>query len=92
MSAVAITFIARALTLSFLSTLALLRRKVFNMTFKAWPRQPKENNLHHHNGNPPLSSFTCDTTSVRASETGNSGAGLSIYCAIQDVQNFDAPE
>ena len=64
----------------------------FNMTFKAWPRQPMENNLHHHSGNPPLSAFTCDVTSVTPKEVGRPGAGLSTTCAIQDIQAIDAPE
>jgi hypothetical protein len=36
----------------------------FNVTFSRWPRQAKENNIHYHNGNPPLSDFSCDVSGM----------------------------
>lgn len=40
---------------------------IYSITFTAFPALPSQNNVFSHDGNPDLSSFTCDTSSVTAS-------------------------
>lgn len=47
----------------------------FDITFVAWPRLPKENNLHFHTGNPDITEFLCDVTRTDSTVT----------CAFTDV-------
>lgn len=51
--------------------------------FQKWPIFPYENNIYTHEGDPPLSSFTCDTSAVVT--TG------SLTCTIADVQGTQYP-
>lgn len=33
----------------------------FTITFTSWPTIPHENNIYYHDGNPHISSFTCES-------------------------------
>ena len=48
---------------------------VFNIIFYYWPAYPTENNLYFHDGNPPISSFSCDTVLTDAGVT----------CSFEDI-------
>ena len=50
----------------------------FDIIFYTWPTQPKQNNLHSHDGNPLVSDFFCDISQA------NSG----VYCVFKDVINY----
>jgi|LauGreStaDraftv2_3_1035109.scaffolds.fasta_scaffold46044_2 hypothetical protein len=47
------------------------------ITFLTWPLNTKENNLHYHDGNPPISEFFCDT----------SLANTGVQCKFTDLVN-----
>lgn len=47
-----------------------------NVTFRKFPLFPVDNNLHSHNGNPPIDMFHCDTSGVTGSQ---------VYCNITDI-------
>ena len=49
----------------------------FYITFYSWPTVPVENNIHTHDGNPPLQMFHCDT----------SQASSGVSCTFTDVEN-----
>ena len=49
------------------------------ITIESWPIHPHQNNLFEHQGNPPLSAFSCDLTKV----AGVYGA----ECTLADVTN-----
>jgi hypothetical protein len=51
--------------------------------FIAFPVIPFENNIYTHNGNPPISSFFCDSTAITSS-----GA---VSCTITDVATNTLP-
>ncbi|RAW28368.1 hypothetical protein PC110_g15242, partial [Phytophthora cactorum] len=50
---------------------------IYTVAFKEWVHLGGENNLLYHDGNPPLSSFTCDLTKVTSLN--------SPTCAVTDV-------
>ena len=50
------------------------------VTFVSWPTYPAQNNVFEHDGNPPLSSFTCDVSKVETI-----GGGGKAVCSIEDV-------
>ena len=52
---------------------------VYTIEFTEWPVLPMQNNIHHHEGNPPLSDFACSS----ASATASSGT---LSCALADVR------
>ena len=58
---------------------------VYTIAFTEWPVLPMQNNIHTHDGNPPLSDFVCATSSATAS----SGT---ITCAMADVRAVDVYE
>ena len=58
----------------------------YNIQFLAWPAIPMQNNVFHHEGNPPLSSFTCDASNVMA------WPDAAALCQIEDVVNSDIYE
>lgn len=60
----------------------------FNVTFKRWPRHAKENNIHFHNGNPPLSDFSCD---VSAMQVGGA-SDFTRVCELFDIVATDTTE
>lgn len=47
----------------------------FSIIFYSWPSYPTENNLYFHDGNPPITSFSCDTLLTDAGVT----------CSFEDV-------
>lgn len=51
---------------------------VYTIAFTDWGEDPMQNNLFHHDGDPPLSSFQCSTRLA----TTSSGT---ITCAVADV-------
>jgi len=51
----------------------------FTITIYAWPTMPKENNLHSHDGNPPITDFYCDISQTSAD----------VYCLFNDIQNYN---
>ena len=53
-----------------------------NVTIKSWPYYSHENNLHSHNGNPPLKDFQCDTSRT----TGG------VTCQFYDLQSTNLIE
>ena len=53
----------------------------YNIRFLAWPAIPMQNNIFYHDGNPPLSAFTCDASHV---VVWPEGAAL---CQVEDVVN-----
>mmetsp|Transcript_37114 Transcript_37114/g.100166 ORF Transcript_37114/g.100166 Transcript_37114/m.100166 type:complete len:409 (-) Transcript_37114:25-1251(-) len=62
----------------------------WTVEFVSWPSNPAQNNYFNHQGNPPLSSFTCDTTSARAMKFGKIVGNASCY--FGDVQNSNIRE
>ncbi|KAF4138438.1 EGF-like domain [Phytophthora infestans] len=50
---------------------------IYTVTFKEWVHLGGENNLLYHDGNPPLTSFSCDLTKVTSLN--------SPTCAVTDV-------
>jgi hypothetical protein len=47
------------------------------LTFLSWPiGRPPQNNFYRHNGNPPISDFTCDTSLM----------DTSVSCSFSDIQ------
>ncbi|KAG3114519.1 hypothetical protein PI125_g6359 [Phytophthora idaei] len=50
---------------------------IYTVAFKEWVHLGGENNLLYHDGNPPLSSFTCDLTKVTSLN--------SPTCAVTDI-------
>jgi hypothetical protein len=58
----------------------------YNIQFLAWPAIPMQNNVFHHEGNPPLSSFTCDASNVMA------WPDAAALCQVEDVVNSDIYE
>lgn len=55
----------------------LVSGATYTINFLSFPTKPYENNIFNHDGNPPLSSFQCDTSLV----TG----GVSPACVLSDV-------
>jgi hypothetical protein len=53
----------------------------YMIQFLSFPLKPYENNIYNHNGNPPLSSFQCDTSLV----TGATNPS----CLLLDVTQSD---
>jgi hypothetical protein len=47
------------------------------ITFYSWPLIPHQNNLHEHDGNPPLSAFSCDVSQVEGA--------VGTECLLSDV-------
>ena len=54
----------------------------YTVTFTAWPEYPEEDNWHYHTGNPPLTSFTCDSTYMASNDNS-----ATITCAITDANS-----
>lgn len=52
--------------------------KLFNITLDEFPATPYENNIFTHNGNPPLSHFTCDVSNAYSANSGI------VNCTIHD--------
>ena len=52
---------------------------IYTIAFTEWPVLPMQNNIHSHQGNPPLSDFVCSTASV----TVSSGT---VSCVLADVR------
>jgi hypothetical protein len=50
----------------------------YEIAFDAWPTIPWENNLFSHNGNPPLSAFACNMSSISAD-------AWAPWCELSDV-------
>jgi hypothetical protein len=59
----------------------------YTITFTSWPEYPLENNLHSHSGNPALSSFTCDISSVTG--TAPACAITSGNTATDDITEYE---
>lgn len=57
----------------------------YDISITAWPTIPWENNIYTHNGNPPLSSFGCDTSGVGEE-------AWAPYCNIENVVAYDVIE
>ena len=51
----------------------------YNIKFLAWPAVPMQNNVFNHDGNPPLSAFSCDSSNVTVLPYGD------VTCHIEDV-------
>ena len=51
----------------------------YTVVFRAFPEVPYENNIFHHYGDPPLSSFGCVPTDIEAS--------IRATCVIRDLVN-----
>lgn len=49
----------------------------YTVEILAWPSYPYQNNVFNHEGNPPISHFSCDTSDV----TG----AVNVSCSIEDV-------
>lgn len=47
------------------------------ITFYSWPLIPHQNNLYEHDGNPPLSAFSCDISQVEGA--------VGAECLMSDV-------
>ncbi|GMH52091.1 hypothetical protein TrRE_jg12443, partial [Triparma retinervis] len=62
------------------------KNATMNVTFTAFPTLPSENNFFSHTGNPPISSFTCDTSGIAVT------AGSSKSCVIKDLISTDVRE
>lgn len=58
----------------------------YNIQFLAWPAVPKQNNIFHHEGNPPLSAFSCDASGATAWPNGDA------LCHVEDIINTDVRE
>ncbi|CAN0117039.1 unnamed protein product, partial [Discosporangium mesarthrocarpum] len=56
-----------------------------NISFSSFPTYPHENNMFYHFGNPDLSAFTCDITSVVP-------AVGSVECNITDIKAENVKE
>jgi hypothetical protein len=50
----------------------------YEIAFDAWPTIPWENNLFSHNGDPPLSAFACNMSSITAD-------AWAPWCELSDV-------
>jgi len=61
----------------------------YEVEFVAFPLFPSENNLHKHNGNPPIASFSCDTTNAAQVGTGLTGG---VSCTFSDLVNSNIKE
>jgi len=57
----------------------------YTMEFISFPISPQENNIYTHDGNPALSSFSCDTS------LANTAAASGIKCIITDVVRNSLP-
>eukprot|EP00937_MAST-01D_sp_MAST-1D-sp2_P003849 g3849.t1 len=55
----------------------------YTVSFTEWPVTPSENNLHSHDGNPPLQAFTCDISSM---------TGTTPACVVTDAVNANVIE
>jgi hypothetical protein len=55
----------------------------FDIEFRRFPTRPVDNNIFHHEGNPPLSSFQCVASDV----TG----ATSATCSVTDLVAADIP-
>lgn len=55
-------------------------RQLLNITLEEFPAVPYENNIFSHNGNPPLSHFSCDVSNAYTS----TGSGF-VNCTIEDT-------
>lgn len=60
---------------------ATVKSAEYVVAFTEWAHIDAENNLLFHNGNPPLSAFTCDISKITSTNTPT--------CAITDVVAFD---
>ncbi|KAJ8599133.1 hypothetical protein CTAYLR_006365 [Chrysophaeum taylorii] len=66
--------------------------------FLAWPHYPIQNNIFHHDGNPPLSSFTCDVSQAVAHPNGRPTCSIAdeiadnvkdyLYCSGRGTCDF----
>eukprot|EP01041_Mallomonas_annulata_P001065 gene1065-2084_t len=56
------------------------------ITFQKWPIYPYENNIFHHNGNPDINLFNCNTSRVDHEEAKD------LICEITDVVTENLPE
>lgn len=61
----------------------------YNIKFLAWPAIPMQNNIFSHEGNPPLTAFTCDVSDARVWSRGGSNVAA---CHVEDVANTDIRE
>ncbi|KAL3658407.1 hypothetical protein V7S43_016542 [Phytophthora oleae] len=52
----------------------------FDVTLRSFPTFPIMNNLHYHNGNPPVSEFWCDPANVRLSSPSGS-----VQCIFESI-------
>ncbi len=59
---------------------------VYVITIDEYPLEPHENNIFRHDGNPPLSAFSCDMTGVL-----RDGSSIGAYCHISDVNTENIP-
>lgn len=62
-----------------------LYQQVFTLTFYSWPTYPRSNNLYSNDGNPLLTAFHCDVSTIK------SGLG-SPYCSFEDIVTTDIRE
>ena len=53
---------------------------VYDIKFLKWPVFPHENNIFVNNGNPPLSSFSCNTTGITGDVYG-------VDCKFKSVES-----
>jgi hypothetical protein len=56
---------------------------LYEIQLRSFPAVPHENNIYFHSGNPPLSSFTCDTSLV----TGT----VNPTCVLADIVTTSIP-
>lgn len=50
----------------------------YTVEILTWPDYPYQNNVYEHDGNPPLSSMSCDVTHITS--------GTNVSCLVTDVQ------
>jgi hypothetical protein len=53
--------------------------QIITIEFRKFPVHPVENNIYYHDGDPPLSHFSCDTSNVRKTEASG------ISCVVTDI-------
>jgi hypothetical protein len=54
-------------TVAYSSSDTTISTHILTLTFLSWPTVSKENNLYSHEGNPPVTDFTCDTSLLDSS-------------------------
>jgi hypothetical protein len=59
---------------------------IYTIQLISFPLFPHENNLFKNDGNPKLSSFTCDTSSAVSSSSG-----AVISCVLSDITTVSIP-